>query len=176
MGSTPTQKKRQGGSQRTSPPYIQASELANSARGGDPRPPASPKPRKNCEKHTCIFRAKFPKFSESVRTHPNASERIRMHPDASERVRMHPNRSKQVQKPRKTCGGWEPFQTNSEELRTFIEIVCEVFEVFLIPCKFFKVFGLAWTCLDPFGPVRMHPDAFGCIRMHSDTFGKFWKF
>ena len=49
-----------------------------------------------------FIRQNFSKFSESVRTHPNASEPIQMHPNASERIRMHPNRSVQVRASPKT--------------------------------------------------------------------------
>ena len=42
------------------------------------------------------------KFSESVRTHPNASRCIRMHPNASECIRTGPSKTKNFKKLAKT--------------------------------------------------------------------------
>ena len=59
------------------------------------------KPIKNCEK--LIFRPIFPKFSERVRTLPNASRRIQTHLNASEQVRAGPSNSENLKKLAKTC-------------------------------------------------------------------------
>ncbi len=44
---------------------------------------------------------------------------------------------------------------------TFLEMLLEVFNVFV---------GV-WMCLEVFGCVRMRSDAFGCVRMRSYAFG-----
>ena len=56
---------------------------------------------KNCEK--LIFRPISPKFSERVRTLPNASRRVQTHPNASEQVRAGPSNSENLKKLAKTC-------------------------------------------------------------------------
>ena len=63
------------------------------------------------------FFQKFPKFSESVRTHPNTPRRIRMHTNVSEQVQTGSNRSKHVCKLRKTCENIEKLRENVEKYR-----------------------------------------------------------
>ena len=109
---------------------------------------------------------KCSKFSESVRTHPNASRRIRMHPNASEWIRTGPNRSKQVRKGRKTC---ENFANISRTLspRTSIYLInfSRPFHYHWIPCA--RLIGISAQ------PTRS--DLMGCFKrpQYSKSFNKF---
>ena len=74
--------------------------------------PAPQKINKNREK--LMFQsnkfANFQKFSECVRTHPNASECIRMHPNGSECIRTGPSKSNNIEKPTRLRKNFEKLQ------------------------------------------------------------------
>ena len=76
---------------------------------------APQKPIKNSEK--LIFRPIFQKFSERVRTLPNASRRVQTHPNASEQVQAGPSNSNHFKKLAKTCENFEKFAKISRKSR-----------------------------------------------------------
>ena len=129
------------------------------------------KKRANMPKNNSFFQ-NFWKFSESVRTHPNASRCIRMHPNASECIRTGPNRSEQVRKLQKTCENLEIIITSvREHFRENLAIFSWLSQVFEVS----DLLGPLRTCSDALGCIRMRSDASTCVRMRSDTSGKFWK-
>ena len=131
------------------------------------------KPIKNCEK--LIFRPIFPKFSERVRTLPNASRRVQTHPNASGRIRTHSNRSRQF--PRKspnlnvlvkTSKFGRKVRNNFETI--FLKACFIYFRKTLVLCEFwdnlgsfFEAYQPVRTCEDPFGSTGMRLGASRCL-------------